>query len=49
LPYAHSFLGRIESAKDKAAQAQALSETAHGRGRIVLHIADEISFFGKNV
>ncbi|HEY6541574.1 MAG TPA: zinc-binding dehydrogenase, partial [Ktedonobacteraceae bacterium] len=26
---------------EKAAQAQALSETGHGRGRIVLHIADE--------
>jgi NADPH:quinone reductase-like Zn-dependent oxidoreductase len=26
---------------EEAAQAQALSETGHGRGRIVLHIADE--------
>ena len=25
----------------EAAQAQALSEAGHGRGRIVLHIADE--------
>jgi NADPH:quinone reductase-like Zn-dependent oxidoreductase len=26
---------------EKAAEAQALSETGHGRGRIILHIADE--------
>jgi NADPH:quinone reductase-like Zn-dependent oxidoreductase len=26
---------------EEAAQSQALSETGHGRGRIVLHIADE--------
>ena len=26
---------------EEAAQAQALSETGHGRGRIILHIAEE--------
>jgi NADPH:quinone reductase-like Zn-dependent oxidoreductase len=33
-------VGRVFSLED-AAQAQTLSETGHGRGRIVLHIADE--------